>query len=54
MRKMPYSCVVGNPAKFLYYVCECSEKMKFDKNYYFKCSKCGKEYILENNIVRRK
>jgi UDP-2-acetamido-3-amino-2,3-dideoxy-glucuronate N-acetyltransferase len=49
-----YACVVGNPAKLLYYVCECSEKMTFDKDGYFKCPKCGKEYIIENNVVRRK
>lgn len=49
-----YACVVGNPAKLLYYVCECSEKMQFDQNNYFKCPHCGKEYIIENNIVRRK
>ncbi len=50
----PYACVVGNPARLLYYVCECSEKMEFDNNNSFKCPKCGKEYIIENNIVRRK
>ena len=50
----PYACVVGNPARLLYDVCECSEKMKFDNNNSFKCPKCGKEYIIENNIVRRK
>lgn len=49
-----YACVVGNPAKLLYHVCECSEKMIFNKDNYFKCSKCGKEYIIDNNIVRRK
>ena len=48
-----YACVVGNPARLLYYVCECSEKMKFDCNNYFKCPKCGKEYIKENDLVRR-
>ena len=48
-----YALVVGNPAKLLYYVCECSEKMVFNKNE-FKCPICGKEYILENKIVRRK
>lgn len=44
----------GNPAKVRYYVCECSEKMVFDENNYFKCPKCGKEYISENNKIRRK
>ncbi len=48
-----YALVVGNPAKVLYYVCECSEKMEFNKDNYFKCQKCGKEYIIENNKIRR-
>lgn len=48
-----YACVVGNPAKVLYYVCECSEKMEFDSNNHFKCKKCGKEYIKEDNKIRR-
>ena len=49
-----YACVVGNPARLLYYVCECSEKMNFNDDNFFKCPKCGKEYIIEDNIVRRK
>jgi len=48
-----YALVVGNPAKIKNYVCECSENMKFIDSY-FKCKKCGKEYIIEKNIVRRK
>lgn len=48
-----YALVVGNPAKLLYHVCECSEKMNFVDNY-FKCPVCKKEYIIENDIVRRK
>ena len=48
-----YALVVGNPARVKYYVCECSEKMDFINNE-FKCPKCGKEYILNNEIVERK
>ena len=48
----PYACVVGNPARLLYYVCECSEKMIFDEDNGLKCPKCGKEYIRGiNNIL---
>ena len=48
-----YALVVGNPARVKYYVCECSEKMNFTDNY-FKCQKCGKEYVINNEIVERK
>ena len=49
----PYACVVGNPARLLYYVCECSEKMIFDDNSQFTCQKCGKKYIMENGEVKK-
>lgn len=48
-----YALVVGNPAKVMYYVCECSEKMIFDKDNHFKCKKCKKEYVMEGNKIRR-
>lgn len=48
-----YALVVGNPARVRYYVCECSEKMEFVDNY-FKCAKCGKEYIINDGNVERK
>lgn len=48
-----YALVVGNPARVKYYVCECSEKMNFNKDNYFKCPKCGKEYIINNEVVER-
>lgn len=47
-----YALVVGNPARIKYYVCECSEKMNFSDNY-FKCPKCGKEYIIKKDKVER-
>lgn len=48
-----YALVVGNPARILYYTCECAEKMIFDNNNHFKCPKCGKEYVMESNKIRR-
>ncbi len=48
-----YALVIGNPGRVKYYVCECSQKMEFVDNY-FKCPNCGKEYIIEKNIVRGK
>lgn len=49
-----YALVVGNPARVMYYVCECSKKMEFNNDNYFKCPLCGKEYIIENDIVKEK
>ncbi len=36
----PHGLVVGNPARLVWFVCECGERL--DKN--FKCPKCGKEF----------
>lgn len=47
-----YALVMGNPARVKYYVCECSEKMKFVNNEFI-CPICGKKYIMENDIVKR-
>ncbi len=47
-----YALVVGNPARILYYVCECSNKMQFDENNIFKCKVCGKKYIKDKGIVK--
>ncbi len=49
-----YACVVGNPSKLLYYVCECGEPMRFDDNDQFDCLKCGKRYIFKNGKVEKK
>ncbi|KOS66609.1 transferase [Lysinibacillus contaminans] len=38
-----YSVVFGNPAKFKYHICECTEKLHFSSEK-AECS-CGKEYI---------
>ncbi|MEG0577521.1 MAG: acyltransferase [Bacilli bacterium] len=46
-----YACFVGNPGKLLYYVCECSEPMKFNKDNEFVCPVCGKKYIIHNEKV---
>ena len=48
-----YALVIGNPGRVKYYVCECSEKMNFDKNCQFTCQKCGKKYIMKNEGVER-
>ena len=47
-----YALVVGNPAKIMYYVCKCSERINFDDNSQFTCQKCGSKYIMENGEVR--
>lgn len=49
-----YACVIGNPAKIMYYVCECSEKMTFDNNKKFCCPICAKEYQKNGKVERIK
>ena len=46
-----YACVVGNPCRILYYVCECGEPLDFSNNNQYKCKKCSKEYINYNGKV---
>lgn len=41
-----YECVVGNPAKHLYYVCECGNKLVGEADSY-RCTACGKKYNIE-------
>lgn len=47
-----YALVTGNPARFKYYVCECSQKMEFVDNK-FTCKVCGKKYEKIDNVVKR-
>ncbi len=48
-----YALVMGNPARVKYYVCECSCKMDFTDGK-FLCPKCGLEYYISDDEVRRK
>lgn len=53
-RNVPdYACVIGNPARVLYFVCECGEPLTQTVGNNFKCSCCGKKYIKENENIRR-
>ncbi len=45
-----YACVVGNPAKLLYYVCECGKPLQFDNDNCV-CKACGKRYLKKDNNV---
>lgn len=47
-----YALVMGNPARIVYYVCECGNKLNFENNL-STCDKCNKEYELVNDAVRR-
>ena len=40
-----YAMVWGNPAKFRYWICRCTEKMSFEESSEFACS-CGRTYKL--------
>ncbi|WP_303863975.1 N-acetyltransferase [Alkalibaculum bacchi] len=45
-----YALMAGVPAKQIGWVCECGIPLK--ENY--KCSECGREYILENNELNER
>lgn len=47
-----YAMVMGNPARIAYFVCECGCKLNFENNI-ARCDKCGMEYVLDNDVVRR-
>ncbi|MBN1527180.1 MAG: N-acetyltransferase, partial [Candidatus Omnitrophica bacterium] len=44
--------VYGNPAKPKGWMCECGEKLVFDKNGNAACGECGKGYIKKENKVK--
>lgn len=46
-----YSCVVGSPAKLLYYVCKCGSKLKKTDEKYI-CNDCGNVYVMEKGQIR--
>lgn len=46
-----YTCVVGSPAKKLYYVCKCGNRLLKKKNKYV-CESCGKEYEMKNDKMK--
>lgn len=49
---LPYSLVVGNPAKEVGWVCECGQRLNFiDKN--AECDRCGEKYIQEDGKIRK-
>lgn len=47
-----YECVVGVPAKHLYYVCECGNKLVKEQNYY-QCENCDKKYFYLNGKLKK-
>ena len=46
-----FALAVGNPAKIVGWVSEAGMKLQFDKEGIAFCSKSGKKYKLENNLV---
>jgi UDP-2-acetamido-3-amino-2,3-dideoxy-glucuronate N-acetyltransferase len=46
-----YALVVGNPGQIIGYVCECGERIYFEKQSNSKCRACGKDYTLIDGIV---
>ncbi len=44
-----YAAVWGNPARFQYWMCQCTEKMFFNDSEIFAC-RCGQTYEIDNKI----
>ena len=42
-----YGAVWGNPARFRYWICKCTEKMSFENSDKFEC-RCGQIYQLDS------
>lgn len=51
---LPYSLLVGNPAKHIGWMSEFGQRLEFDKEGKATCSESGEQYILENNLTVRK
>ena len=50
---MPYSLVVGNPARHTGWMSEFGQKLTFNKDGIATCSESGERYRLENNAVSK-
>ncbi len=48
---LPYSLVIGNPAKIIGWVSEFGHKLKFDSNGIATCKESNQNYQLKNNTV---
>lgn len=46
-----YAIVAGVPVKQIGWMCECGEKIKFDKEDKTICAKCGRKYQKEEKVV---
>lgn len=49
-----YALVVGNPSRHIGWMSEYGHRLHFDQNNIAVCPESKEEYILENNIVRKK
>jgi UDP-2-acetamido-3-amino-2,3-dideoxy-glucuronate N-acetyltransferase len=50
---LPYSLVIGNPAKHVGWMSEYGHRLRFDKNNKASCEESGENYILQNNQVKK-
>ncbi len=49
-----YALVVGNPSRQIGWVSEYGHLLNFDKNGFASCQESGQEYLIKDEIVRRK
>jgi len=50
---LPYSLVVGNPARHIGWMSQFGHRLEFDSEGLALCAESGDKYILENNKVRK-
>lgn len=50
---LPYSLIVGNPARHIGWMSEYGHRLHFDENNHAVCPESNQEYKLEDNKVRR-
>jgi UDP-2-acetamido-3-amino-2,3-dideoxy-glucuronate N-acetyltransferase len=46
-----FALVVGNPARFIGWICKCGQKLLESKSITKECKKCKRKYILIDNIL---
>lgn len=46
-----YALLVGNPARIIGYVCQCGQRLSFDKIGQAQCTSCSEKYEMQNGKV---
>lgn len=47
-----YALVMGQPAHFVAWICQCGQNLEADEGRHFHCPHCARKYILESNQIK--